>query len=224
MGRLATVQARRALDGLLLDVGGPMLRMPFEFVADIERGLAIAPGSITGRGPFAPGTDPLWRECEAGRVSDREYWRQWAGAVQRLAGGSQDVAEFFVDCFRHAGDGPVRKEMVAVVTDARAAGLKVGALTNDAAFLLPGFLDDLPVFSAFDAVIDLSYAGVRKPDRRAFAIGVEALGVRAGRVLFVDDQAVNVAGAEAAGLRGLRFDVTDVAGSVLKIRERLRES
>jgi putative hydrolase of the HAD superfamily len=39
----------------------------------------------------------------------------------------------------------------------------------------------------------------------------EALDLSSGDVVFVDDQARNVAGAEAAGIRALQFDVTQPA-------------
>lgn len=60
-----------------------------------------------------------------------------------------------------------------------------------------------------------------KPDPAAYALALDALGLSAHRVLFVDDQPVNVAGATAADLAAVHFDLTDVAGSFKLVRELL---
>ena len=51
--------------------------------------------------------------------------------------------------------------------------------------------------------------GFRKPDPRAYRACIETLGFSAGRTLFIDDSASNIAGAVEAGLRVHRF--TDAA-------------
>ena len=60
--------------------------------------------------------------------------------------------------------------------------------------------------------------GVLKPDIAAFARVADLLEVPAGRVLFLDDNAVNVAGATAAG-----FQATRTTG-VGEARQRLVEA
>ncbi len=212
-------------DGLLLDVGGPMMPLPFEFLGDVERAFGLDPGTITWGGPFRPGGDPLWRERDAGRVTEREYWRQWAAMAQTEAGRTESMRDFLAACFRDTGVSPIRPATTALVADARAAGLKVGALTNDASWILPGdFLGAVSIFSELDAVVDLSSAGVFKPQPEAYAMALEELDLSPGRVLFVDDQPLNVAGAEACGVHALHFDITDVVGSIRRIRECLRLS
>jgi putative hydrolase of the HAD superfamily len=46
--------------------------------------------------------------------------------------------------------------------------------------------------------------GVLKPDREVFDLVAERLGVAPGRILFLDDNQLNVEGAEAAGFRAAR--------------------
>jgi putative hydrolase of the HAD superfamily len=72
-----------------------------------------------------------------------------------------------------------------------------------------------------DAVVDGSRTGVLKPDRRAFELALEALGTAAPDTVFVDDQPVNVAAAAAVGLVTVRFDPTDVDGSVAAVEAAL---
>lgn len=206
--------------GLLLDIGGPVMPAPYEFHSDLERTFGLPSGAITWRGPFDPANDPLWAQHHAGRITAREYWMSWVAAVQGLTGTSLAAPEFLAACYRAVGVRAVRPEAAALVVDARSAGLEVGALTNDASWLLPrDFLDSVPVFSELDALVDLSHAGVLKPQPEAYTVALDALGLAAGRVLFVDDQPQNVAGAEAVGMHAVRFDVTDASASMKRIRE-----
>jgi putative hydrolase of the HAD superfamily len=62
---------------------------------------------------------------------------------------------------------------------------------------------------------------VLKPDPASYAHALEALGLDAAEVLFVDDQPANLDGARRAGLAIEPFDVTDPAASVARVRHRL---
>ncbi|MDP3226012.1 MAG: HAD-IA family hydrolase, partial [Rubrivivax sp.] len=57
------------------------------------------------------------------------------------------------------------------------------------------------------------YTGILKPDPRAYAAVVQALGVSAADCVFVDDQLRNVEGARLAGMQTVAFDVTAPAAS-----------
>jgi putative hydrolase of the HAD superfamily len=211
-----------AREALLLDVGGPLLRLPFEFVDALERGFGLAPGTISWCGPFHPEGDPRWQDREAGRLGDREYWALWVQDVKEASGRTGSLAAFLTDCYRHAGVDAVRRETASLVVEARAAGIKVAALSNDVSWFYPDdFLERFPILSQMDAVIDLTDADVRKPEPRAYLLAAELLGVPAPHVVFVDDHAVNVAGAREAGVCGVYFDVTDVDGSIRQTRDAL---
>ena len=60
-----------------------------------------------------------------------------------------------------------------------------------------------------------------KPHPEAYRLALDALGLPPARVLFVDDQPANVAGAEAVGIPAVPFDPTDVAASFRFVRRRL---
>lgn len=142
--------------------------------------------------------------------------------MERAAGRTGGVREFIATCYGQPGVDPVRAEAAALVTDARAAGLRVGALSNEAALLFPpDILATLYVLADLDAFVDLSFADVLKPQPEAYRIAVDALDLAAARVLFVDDQPANVAGARAAGRDALHFDVTHPRASIQRIRDRL---
>ena len=62
----------------------------------------------------------------------------------------------------------------------------------------------------------LSYEmGLVKPDRQAFDHTIAGLGCDAGRVLFLDDNQINVDGARAAGLTAEKAVGPDEARTVL---------
>ena len=50
------------------------------------------------------------------------------------------------------------------------------------------------------------YLGLRKPQPEIYRRALDILGRPAERVLFIDDRQENVTGAEAAGMKGLRFE------------------
>ncbi len=211
-----------AYKGLLLDFGHVILRTPFELHPIVERRYGLAPGSLRWMGPFDPRTDPLWCYLQDGRVTERDYWRLRAEETERLAGRHGGLAEYMHTCFSGTEDEMIRPEITGLVSDAAAAGLATGILTNELE-LFHGreWMARVEVLGQVDAIVDASVTGVLKPDPGAYRLALDALDLEAGQVLFVDDQPVNVAGAESAGVAAVRFDVTDVPGSVALIRAAL---
>ncbi|RUZ02579.1 HAD family phosphatase, partial [Mesorhizobium sp. M7A.F.Ca.CA.001.12.2.1] len=53
------------VQALVLDFGGVVTRTLFETHALTEQALGLAPGTLQWRGPFDPGSDPLWRAMQA---------------------------------------------------------------------------------------------------------------------------------------------------------------
>lgn len=61
----------------------------------------------------------------------------------------------------------------------------------------------------FGQVFDSSRLGLRKPEPAAFERVVQAIGLPASEILFLDDLAANVAGARAAGLQAVQVTSAD---------------
>jgi putative hydrolase of the HAD superfamily len=204
---------------LLLDFGGVLLLTPFELIRDAERELGVPKGSLPWTGPFDLGADALWKRFLAGELTEREYWATRAAELRP----PRDLKTMFRSFYEPVDERRlVRATVAALADDARAAGRRVGILTNDLqAFHGPEWAAQFSVLRAMEVLVDGSVTGVLKPHRRAYELGVEALGVPAGDVVFVDDLAANVEGAVAAGLRAVWFDVTDVADSVRRVRDAL---
>jgi putative hydrolase of the HAD superfamily len=208
---------------LILDFGGVISRTLFETHAITERALGLAPGTLAWRGPFDPAGDPLWREMQADRISERDYWLARTREVGRLVGEDWDRMETFVQRARGADPAAViRPEAVAAIQAAHAAGCRLAVLSNELdLFYGAGFRARLPLLARFDVIVDASHTGILKPDERAYRQCLDELGVAAADAVFVDDQPRNVRGAERIRLPAVLFDVMQPAASYREALARL---
>ena len=189
----------RTHSALVLDFGGPILVTPFELARRAEQRLGLAAGSLAWTGPFDPGADDEWRDVAAGALGERQYWANRAAEFAALTGQPGDVRHLIGAMYTDSEDVLVRAGARALMTDARAAGVPVGILTNDlGAFHAPSWVDGLRILRLADAVVDGSHVGMLKPDRRIYLMMTDKLGVEPADAVFLDDQPVNLAGAIAA--------------------------
>jgi putative hydrolase of the HAD superfamily len=200
---------------LVLDFGGVITRTLFETHAASERALGLAPGTLAWRGPFDPYSDPLWRDMQADKLSERDYWLTRAREVGRLVGEQWDRMETLVRRVRGADiDAVIRPEAVAAIHAAKASGHKLAILSNELdLFYGADIRERWALLRQFDAVVDATHTQILKPDGRAYALCIERLGVVARDCLFVDDQLRNVEGARRAGMQAVHFDVMQPARS-----------
>lgn len=200
---------------LLLDFGGPMLLSPFELAERAGASMGVEPSAF-GRGPFDREADARWAARERGEITERDYW---AGEAARFG---LDIVGYMHHFYDPPGAHLVRPEAEALLDEALAAGRRAGLLTNDlTAFHGPGWHDEIAVLRKFDPLIDLSSTGYLKPDPRAYAVAIEAMGVDPSDIVFLDDHHDNVAGAAAAGIVAVWFDVTDPSASLARTRAEL---
>lgn len=195
---------------LVLDFGGVISRTLFETHDLSEAALGLPPGTLTWRGPFAPETDALWQAMQADHITEREYWTVRTQSVGRLVGEEWNDMQTFVQRARGADVAAViRPEAVAAVQQAKAAGCKLAVLSNELdLFYGVSFRERLPLLQLFDVIIDATYTGILKPDRRAYEMCTDALGIAPADCVFVDDQSRNVLGAMRLGWQTVQFDVT----------------
>lgn len=194
---------------LVLDFGGVVSKTLFETHDPSEKALGIAPGSLTWMGPFDEATDPLWREMQAGIITERDYWLTRTRELGALVG--ENWTEMAQMLKRVRGDDPMaimRPEALAAIETARKAGRKLAILSNELdLFYGADFRSKLPFLENFDLIVDATYTEILKPDPRAFAFITDGLGLSAGECVFVDDQLKNIRGGEAVGMQCVHFDV-----------------
>lgn len=203
------------MKALVLDFGGVISRTLFETHDLSERALGLPAGTLTWRGPFDPASDPLWRDMQADKISERDYWLTRAREVGHLLGEEWDRMETLVQRARGADvEAVIRPEAVQAIHAAKAAGCRLAVLSNELdLFYGADFRRRLPLMALFDVVVDATYTHILKPDPRAYAQCVAELGVNAGDCVFVDDQLRNVEGGRRAGLQVVHFDVRQPARS-----------
>ncbi|MGH9231304.1 MAG: HAD-IA family hydrolase [Acidimicrobiales bacterium] len=198
-------------DGLLLDIGGVILD-PWRA---LDAYATVTGLPLPGRGPIDPAGDPLWREKLAGTLTLNGYWDR----VARRA-GHDDWRVMFRDITELVPDELFDDDAVALMRDARAAGRRVGVLSNDAyAIQSRAFFDARPAFKELDAFVDASDIGVSKPEPDAYLVAAGVLGLAAERIVFLDDAAENVEGARAVGMVGIQVD----AGAATTAFDRARD-
>jgi putative hydrolase of the HAD superfamily len=200
---------------LVLDFGGVISRTLFETHDRTEQALGLPQGTLTWRGPFDPEGDPLWRDMQANRISERDYWHTRTQQVGHLLGEEWTRMEQLVRRARGADPAAViRPEALQAIAAAQAAGCRLAILSNELdLFYGADFRHRLPILQAFEVIVDASHTGILKPDRRAYAAVTQALNLPASACVFVDDQDRNVAGALAAGMQAVAFDVRAPAAS-----------
>ena len=208
---------------LVLDFGGVISRTLFETHDQTEAALGLPAGTLTWRGPFDPVGDALWRDMQAGRISERDYWLQRTREVGRLLGEDWGEMRTLVQRARGAEpDRVARPETLALMREAVAAGQRLAILSNELDLFYGAALRQrMAALRDVELIVDATYTGLLKPDPRAYALCTDQLGVAPGECVFVDDQVRNVDGAAAAGMAALWFDVTRPQASCDEARRAL---
>lgn len=86
-----------------------------------------------------------------------------------------------------------------------AAGVPLFAITNFGHEFWAGFRPTQPVFDRFRNIIVSGTEKRMKPDPAIYALAIARFGIDPAGVIFIDDNAKNVAAAEAAGIAGHLF-------------------
>jgi len=153
----------------------------------------------------------------SGIDSDEELWSRWLACrwVRLLEAGQCSTEEFAAgvvadwelpvssDEFLAAFAGwqgipyPGASDLVAEV----ATSVRVGCLSNTNAFQWEAHYEGLPLVDPFEFRFLSFELGLVKPDAAIFEAVAAGLPATPDRVLFLDDNAINVEGALASGLR-----------------------
>jgi HAD superfamily hydrolase (TIGR01509 family) len=184
------------LGGVLVDPGGVG---PMRALAGIETDEELWARWLTCR----------WvRAFEAGRCSPEEFA---AGVVGDWGLALEPAA--FLAAFGgwHGGPYPGAVELVATVRDA----VHVGCLSNTNAFQWDTHFEGAPIVEAFELRFLSFELGMVKPDHEIFEAVASRLPVAPEQVLFLDDNAANVAGAEAIGFAARHVRGVDEARRTL---------
>lgn len=94
--------------------------------------------------------------------------------------------------------------VVATLTELKRRGKQLGIITNGAASIQNAAIDALGIRGAVDVILISESEGIRKPSPHIFHRAAARMGVDPKTCCFVGDHpTIDVAGAEAAGFRGV---------------------
>jgi 2-haloacid dehalogenase len=95
--------------------------------------------------------------------------------------------------------------MLDVVDELAARKVPLFAITNFSGEFWADFRPTQPVFNHFRDIVVSGTERLVKPDRAIYELALGRFGMLAEELIFIDDRAENVAGAEAVGMRGHLF-------------------
>ena len=169
-----------------------------------------------------------------GIETEKELWQRWLTCrwVRRFESGACSETEFaaglvddwhlelspaaFLEAFRRWPVGPLDGATELVAQTAKSVA--TGCFSNTNALHWHDCMAAWPLAGLFDHRFLSFELGLLKPDVDAFARVAGMLQAPAERVLFLDDNEMNVAGAAAAGFQAFR------AAGVREARQHLAES
>lgn len=188
----------RPVRAVLFDLGGVVIGSPLHAIARYERELGL-PAGVVNRNVVDTGPQGAWSRLERGELAMAEFHAAFEAELRAL-GHSICAATMMA---RIAECEP-RPAMLEAIRRIRARGLRAGALTNNWADDRGEPTHDLAAL--FDAFVESSKVGLRKPDPRIYQLACDALGVAPSEAVFLDDIGRNLKAARELGMRTIKVD------------------
>jgi putative hydrolase of the HAD superfamily len=191
------------ISAVLWDFGGVILTSPFEAFARYEDELGLPVGFLRRVNATNPDAN-AWAKLERSEVDAAGFAALFEEEARALGGevSGARVLELL------AGD--LRPEMVRALQAVKAAGYKTACLTNNIAAGNEGPENRrqhvAEVMSLFDAVVESSKIGVRKPEPRFYELACETLAVAPTECVFLDDLGINLKPARAMGMTTIKVE------------------
>lgn len=184
---------------LLFDVGEVLMESNWVVLDELERRTGRR---FAGRGAMDPAGDPAWQRFLRGEISNDEYWNQLSATA-----GYPDRITMWRDMSNVLGAGAFADDALALVDDARAAGIKVGILSNDLyRSATREWVATRPEFDGFDVLVDCTEFGERKPAPGPYLKAAADFGLPPHEIVFLDDTPYCIEGARAVGMIAIGID------------------
>jgi putative hydrolase of the HAD superfamily len=159
--------------------------------------------------PVAPATESReavthdWHRMEIGEIT----LEQWFAGVQERAPdvlGQPINMDAYLTFMAEMPVG-VHWPVVHRARELLASGVPIALLTNNVKEWGDHWRATFPVDELFEVVVDSCEVAMRKPDPRIYLLTCERLGVAPDSSVFIDDNAENVAAAQALGMETVHF-------------------
>ena len=190
---------------VIFDFGGVITASPFEAFNRLEdeRGLPRDfIRSVNARDPH----DNAWAQFERAEIDARKFDVLFEAEAEALGHPLEGRAVLAVL------SGSIRPAMDTALDQLAAAGYRLACITNNvpsghgAGMARSGDAKDAyeQVFARFEAVIESSKAGLRKPDPRIYELMCERLGLAAADCVYLDDLGINCKPAAQLGMAAIK--------------------
>lgn len=197
-----------AVEAVIWDFGGVFTSSPFEAFNRLEAEIG-APKDHVRRVNAANHHENAWALFERNEIDTARFDQLFleestalgfpirgADVLPRLSGELRPrMVAALKACKRHFKVGCITNNVVSMHSPGQDAGQRAaGAMTQ--------------VMPLFDAIIESSKAGVRKPDPKIYRMMCEQLGVAPEVCIYLDDLGINCKPAAALGMKAIK--VVDV--------------
>ncbi len=192
---------------VLWDFGGVILSSPFEAFNHFEAEQGLPADFIRSVNATNP-HDNAWAKLERSDVGGAEFDSLFADESEALGHRVPGAAVLGLL------SGDVRPEMVALLDRVKAAGYKVACLTNNVtgSFGTAQRAAEVgAIMARFDAIVESSKVGCRKPEPRFYEIACELLDVQPAECVFLDDLGINLKPAAAMGMTTIKVTSAEAA-------------
>lgn len=199
------------VSAVIWDFGGVITSSPFEAFNTYEAELGLPKDFIRGINATNPDTN-AWALFERNEIDAAGFdvkFLEESTALGHAVRGADILPRL---------SGDVRPRMVAALKQCK-EHFKVGCITNNVqtghGAGMAGTSDKAAqvagVMALFEAVIESSKAGVRKPDPRIYQMMCELLEVEASECVYLDDLGINCKPAAMLGMRAIKVGGVDQA-------------
>jgi putative hydrolase of the HAD superfamily len=197
---MTTPLSPNSADALLFDIGRVVLDIDFGRVMANWAGHAgCEPAQLAAR--FAP--NDAWHAHERGEISDAEFF---AGLRSSLGVTISDAQ--FLEGWNAIFTGEMPDIGASLARAGKSLPLYAFSNTNNA-HVVHFSKAYAGVLGHFREIYLSNAIGLRKPEAAAFDHVVKAIGVPASRIVFFDDSADNIKGAQARGLTAVHVTAPD---------------
>jgi len=194
-----------AYSAVIFDFGGVITASPFEAFNRLEEERGLPQDFIRSVNAANP-HDNAWAKFERAEIDARLFDVLFEAEAEALGHPLEGRAVLSVL------SGSIRPAMVRALDQLASVGYRLACITNNvpaghgAGMARSGDARDAyeQVFARFEAVIESSKAGVRKPDPRIYQMMCEQLGLAPAQCIYLDDLGINCKPAAALGMAAIK--------------------
>ncbi len=210
------------LRAVFFDFGGVVLSSPFEAFNRYEADNAIPRDFIRRVNSVNPDSN-AWARLERSELSPVDFDEVFATESEALG---HRIPGSHILALLH---GEIRPEMVRAIDTVKRLGFLTACLTNnvlsepkeDSTFDADKRAAIAAILAKFDALIESSKVGVRKPESSFYEIACSTVGVSPVECVFLDDLGINLKPAAAMGMTTIKVtgarQALDELGRILNV-------